>query len=52
MVKSLHHEIEIKDTELINLEEKLEEFMNEIKTYIKEMYALDVGFIEPADLKY
>ena len=33
-------------------EEKLEEFMNEIKTYIKEMYALDVDFIEPADLKY
>jgi len=33
-------------------EEKLEEFMSEIKTYIKEMYALDVDFIEPADLKY
>ncbi|MDG1227046.1 MAG: PD-(D/E)XK nuclease family protein [Polaribacter sp.] len=33
-------------------EEKLEEFMNEIKTYIKEIYTLDVDFIEPADLKY
>ncbi len=33
-------------------EEKLEEFMSEIKTYIKEMYTLDVDFIEPADLKY
>ena len=33
-------------------EEKLEEFMSEIKTYIKEMYTLDVVFIEPADLKY
>ena len=33
-------------------EEKLEEFMSEIKIYIKEMYALDVDFIEPADLKY
>ena len=32
--------------------EKLEEFMVEIKTYIKEMYTLDVDFIEPADLKY
>ena len=33
-------------------EEKLEEFMSEIKTYIKELYTLDVDFIEPADLKY
>ncbi len=33
-------------------EEKLEEFITEIKTYIKEMYTLDVDFIEPADLKY
>lgn len=33
-------------------EEKLEEFMSEIKTYIKEIYTLDVDFIEPADLKY
>ncbi len=39
-----------KDVEIT--EEKLEEFMSEIKTYIKEMYTLDVDFIEPADLKY
>ena len=33
-------------------EEKLEEFIKQIKIYIKEIYSLDVGFIEPADLKY
>jgi len=33
-------------------EDKLEEFINEIKIYIKEIYTLDVDFIEPADLKY
>ncbi|MEO9570593.1 MAG: PD-(D/E)XK nuclease family protein [Polaribacter sp.] len=33
-------------------EERLEEFINVIKTYIKEIYTLDVDFIEPADLKY
>jgi len=33
-------------------EEKLEEFIEEIKSYIKEIYTLDVAFIEPADLKY
>jgi len=33
-------------------EDKLEEFIVEIKAYIKEMYTLDIDFIEPADLKY
>ncbi|MCL7752719.1 PD-(D/E)XK nuclease family protein [Polaribacter sp. Z022] len=33
-------------------EERLEEFIQTIKTYIKEIYTLDVDFIEPADLKY
>ncbi|WP_299062948.1 PD-(D/E)XK nuclease family protein [uncultured Polaribacter sp.] len=33
-------------------EEKLEEFMDEIKTYIQEIYNLETAFIEPADLKY
>ncbi len=33
-------------------EEKLEEFISEIKTYIKEIYSLEIPFIEPADLKY
>ncbi|WP_235318259.1 PD-(D/E)XK nuclease family protein [Polaribacter sp. Hel1_85] len=33
-------------------EERLEEFIAEIKTYIKEIYTLNVDFIEPADLKY
>ena len=33
-------------------EEKLEEFMEELKVYIKEIYDPEVGFIEPADLRY
>ncbi|MCG1035251.1 PD-(D/E)XK nuclease family protein [Polaribacter sargassicola] len=33
-------------------EEKLEEFITEIKTYIKEIYNLEEDFVEPADLKY
>ena len=33
-------------------EEKLEEFLEEIKIYVKEIYNLEVGFKEPADLKY
>ncbi|MDC0177520.1 PD-(D/E)XK nuclease family protein [Polaribacter sp.] len=33
-------------------EEKLDEFINEIKNYIKEIYTLEVDFKEPADLKY
>jgi len=33
-------------------EDKLEEFIIEIKAYIKEIYTLDIDFIEPADLKY
>jgi hypothetical protein len=33
-------------------EEKLAEFMEELKTYIKEIYSQEVGFIEPADLRY
>jgi hypothetical protein len=33
-------------------EEKLEEFMEELKMYIKEIYDPEVGFIEPADLRY
>ena len=33
-------------------QEKLDEFIEEIKIYIKEIYSLEVDFIEPADLKY
>ena len=33
-------------------EEKLDEFMEELKVYIKEIYDPEVGFIEPADLRY
>lgn len=33
-------------------EEKLDKFITEIKSYIKEIYTLDIDFIEPADLKY
>ncbi|WP_405611025.1 PD-(D/E)XK nuclease family protein [Polaribacter sp. Asnod1-A03] len=33
-------------------EEKLEVFITEIKTYIKEIYNIDEDFVEPADLKY
>ena len=33
-------------------QEKLEEFLVEIKKYIKEIYNPEVHFIEPADLKY
>ena len=33
-------------------EEKLEEFLVEIKEYIKEIYNPAIGFIEPPDLKY
>ena len=32
--------------------EKLEEFINEIKNYLKEIYSLEVDFTAPADLKY
>ena len=33
-------------------EEKLEEFIEELKEYIKEIYNPETPFIEPADLKY
>lgn len=33
-------------------EEKLEEFMTEIKEFLKELYNTEVDFIEPADLPY
>jgi hypothetical protein len=33
-------------------QEKLEEFLVEIKEYIKEIYNKEIGFIEPPDLKY
>jgi ATP-dependent helicase/nuclease subunit B len=32
--------------------EKLEEFITELKVYIKEIYNPEIAFIEPADLKY
>lgn len=32
--------------------EKLDEFIDQIKSYITEIYSFDVDFIEPADLKY
>ncbi|WP_299014429.1 PD-(D/E)XK nuclease family protein [uncultured Polaribacter sp.] len=33
-------------------QEKLEDFIEEIKTYILEIYNPEINFIEPADLKY
>jgi hypothetical protein len=33
-------------------QEKLDEFIAELKTYILEIYNPEVNFIEPADLKY
>ncbi|TXD52448.1 MULTISPECIES: PD-(D/E)XK nuclease family protein [unclassified Polaribacter] len=33
-------------------EEKLDEFMEELKVYIKEIYDPKIDFIEPADLRY
>jgi RecB family exonuclease len=33
-------------------QEKLDEFINELKTYIKEIYNPEITFKEPADLKY
>lgn len=33
-------------------EEKLNEFMEQLKTYILEIYNPEIDFIEPADLKY
>ena len=32
--------------------EKIEDFMTELKEYIKEIYNPEIDFIEPADLKY
>jgi len=32
--------------------EKLEDFITEIKSYISEIYNLEIDFIEPADLRY
>jgi hypothetical protein len=33
-------------------QEKLEEFIEKLKTYIKEIYTPEIGFVEPADLRY
>ena len=33
-------------------EEKLEEFMHEIKEMLKDLYNPETSFIEPTDLKY
>lgn len=33
-------------------QEKLEEFITELKTYLLEIYSIDIPFIEPPDLKY
>lgn len=38
------------DTEIT--QEKLEEFIEVLKSYIMEIYNPEIGFIEPADLKY
>lgn len=38
------------DTEIT--QEKLDEFIEELKEYIKEIYNPEIDFIEPADLKY
>tara|TARA_B110000046_G_scaffold185997_1_gene231173 strand:+ start:12979 stop:15723 length:2745 start_codon:yes stop_codon:yes gene_type:complete len=41
-----------RNPDTIITQEKLDEFLDEIKLYIKEIYNLAIGFIEPADLKY
>jgi hypothetical protein len=41
-----------KQPDTLITQEKLEEFLIEIKSYILEMLDLEVPFIEPADLKY
>ena len=41
-----------RNPDTIITEEKLEEFIAELKVYIKEIYNSEVPFIEPADLKY
>lgn len=38
------------DTEIT--QEKLDEFIEELKSYIKEIYNPEIDFIEPSDLKY
>jgi ATP-dependent helicase/nuclease subunit B len=41
-----------KNPDLAITQEKLDEFLEEIKTYIREVYSPEVDFIQPADLKY
>jgi ATP-dependent helicase/nuclease subunit B len=41
-----------KTPEIDITQEKLDEFIEVLKTYIKEIYSLDHNFIEPVDLKY
>ena len=33
-------------------QEKLDDFISELKGYLLEIYNMEVGFLEPADLKY
>ena len=41
-----------KSPETLISDEKLNDFLEVLKTYIQEMYNPDVAFLEPADLKY
>jgi ATP-dependent helicase/nuclease subunit B len=41
-----------RNTENTISQEKLDEFLEILKTYINEIYNLDIAFIEPADLRY
>ena len=41
-----------RNTENTISREKLDEFLEILKTYINEIYNLDIAFIEPADLRY
>lgn len=49
---SINFSSNYRNPDTIITEEKLEEFIAELKGYIKEIYNPEVAFIEPADLKY
>lgn len=41
-----------RDPDTLITEEKLEEFIVQLKGYLTEIYNFEIGFMEPADLKY
>ncbi|MDD7915677.1 PD-(D/E)XK nuclease family protein [Polaribacter sp. MSW5] len=41
-----------KNPDTVITQEKLDDFITELKKYIKEIYNSEISFIEPADLKY